>query len=128
MIWYAIIIHLMWGILLVTVPLVGKDASGGLSWNIYVELGGQMPWGIAMIVGAVLAIASLFIRRRKMLALLLLLPQQFILTIGAIGIITSMLGVFDGFAMSRILRVLPLSWGAFICHTLAILDIHVWRK
>lgn len=122
-IWYAIFLHTWWGLNHLINPPVGEDWHGGVSWNIYINLGGGDLWATAMLVAAVLAVISFFMTRGS-ISVLMMLPQQAILTIGAIGIFTSLTGYFYPFETSRVLRVAPLPIGAFIFHTLAILDYH----
>lgn len=125
MVWYAIFLHLWWGIYNIVDDPIASDNHGGVSWNIYVTMGGIELWGILFVVGSVLAIVALFWAPSRIVRIALLLPQQGVLTIGALGIIFHMLGWGDTqFEISRVLRVAPLALGAFFFHTLAILNGH----
>ena len=130
-IWFAILLHLSWGIQMLVAPPTGGDAHGGISWNIYVSMGGLTFWGIWMILAAFLAGVSVLRYKRGLLPVLMLLPQQAVLAMGAIGIITGFLGTFHEFEISRVIRVMPLSLGSFIFYTLAVLDYHgeeLWKQ
>lgn len=121
MIWYVIFLHSWWGINYWLNPPADSDWHGGVSWNLYINLGGGGLWANLMLAAAALAIFSMFMKRGAV-AICLILPQQLILTIGAIGILTGVTGYYYEFEVSRVLRVAPLHIGPFVFHTLAILD------
>ena len=126
-IWYAVVLHLWWGVSALTVSVVPQDASGGVSWGVYVNNGGMKLWACLMILAAALVLAALWRNKADRWSLLAVLLQQAILTVGAIGGLLNLAGIDGDFALSRIIRVLPLAWGALIFHTLAVIDHHVGR-
>lgn len=126
-IWYVIFLHTWWGASYWLSPPAGADWHGGVSWNIYINLGGGDLWTILMLVGAALAAVSMLMDRGAV-SISLLLLQQVVLTIGAIGMLTGFFGFYHEFEGSRVLRVAPIHIGAFLFHTIAILDsYHVFR-
>ena len=130
MIWYAIVLHLWWGTTLLLLGPQGSDWHGGVFWNVYVESGGTIFWGYAMVIASLLSISGCFLKPGT-ISLCLMLPQQAILTIGAIGVFMGLAGYLYPFETSRLLRVFPSSVGAFVFHTLALIDLHApnfWQE
>ncbi len=129
MIWYAIFMHLWWSVIIYAQGLGGSDWHGGVSWNTYVELGGLHLWAALMFIGALLALWGMFAKNRWW-SLFLLLPQQFILSVVAFGMILHFFGFGHSYDSSRLWRVGALSWGVFIFHSAAILQYHaggLWK-
>ena len=121
-VWYVACLYAVWGILMLNVVLAGRDISGGVSWNIYVETMGIQFWGVWMLVASAMAITALLGFRGGALPVLFLIPQQTLLVVGVIGLILNFSGAYGGFEMSRILRVTPLAVGPLVFHTIAVLD------
>lgn len=132
MIWYATCLHTMWGFTMLFDPPRGGDANGGVLWNVYVENGGVFFWAVWMLVAAAFSVVSLSLRREGWLKLLLLLPQQAVLTIGMLGPFMNLLGMSEAtFETSRAFRNIAPTLFGFLFHTAAILEHHaegVWGK
>ena len=130
-VWYAIVLHCFWGIELLTLGPIGDDYHGGVSWNIYITLGGPFFWGWFMLIGSTGSLATMYWRHTGVFTLFLLLPQQSVLTVGFLGNVGHIFGFGEEYALSRVLRVFPLSAGAFVFHTLAIISTHsrgIWKR
>ena len=116
---------------MLSISLGGRDIQGGISWNVYIELGGLQFWAIWMIIGAIAATISVLKSKRSVWWVLLLLPQQAVLTVGALGVFLNLFGLYGDFELSRIIRVLPRAVGFFIFYTIAILDYYganLWKR
>ena len=131
MILYAIVLHISWGLYLIMQGPVGSDYHGGVFWNVFVSMAPPAFWGWMMLAAGLLAFGAIF-KKPSRAGVMLLLPQQAILTIGAVGIVLAGFGwsPYD-YEISRVMRVAPASVGAFVFHTGAILQYHapnLWRR
>ncbi len=121
---FATVRHLMWGWAMLAEPPQGKDYTGGVSWNVYVEHLGTTFWGVTMIAASMLVLLAIFVRSEAK-SMALCLPQQAVLTVGAVGFVMNCFGWSEAqFEASRLWRVAPDAVGMFIFHTLALLEIH----
>ena len=80
--WYATLLHATWGILV----LYSADSLGSTPLAILAELfPGHIRLGLWLLGVAVLSLWGLFTPRNRRLRTLLLLPQQFFLSMSAVG-------------------------------------------
>ncbi len=129
-IWYVSSLHGWWGVSMLLHGLAESDRHGGITWNAYVGLGGITLWGGIMLLSSMTAITALLFRQRLPFrnAAIWFMPQQFCLAIGALGVLTAMLGTFHDYETSRVLRVLPMSVFLLLFHTLDLMKLHAERE
>lgn len=128
-IWWAIAVHIAWGITLIVNPNVLPVAVlVGLHWVVNLGVSGPV-LGIILICCAVLAVASLVLDKRlsNLLSLYLLLPQYALLVAAFISDTQSVFaGSVDGRQIDQTVLFIVL-WPimiAAILHSLAIIERH----
>ena len=130
MVIFAITMHLWWGGIFLS-SLGGYDSSVEFRWfrqNAGADLqwfflnGGQTMWGAIFLVVALMALVSIFIRN-QWISIWLILPQQTVMMIGAIGYLTTWT---PAAAIS-----FPALVFAAILHTVAMIDHYgrnIWKR
>jgi hypothetical protein len=125
-IWFTILLHLWWGIVLIVNPYISPDFDIIL-WSTFGRLQGHFFWGGLMISASLLAMISMSSRRRNLFTLSMMSLQQFVLAISSIDITLHVFGIYPIVTIidfSYILIIAPLLIGLCILHTLAVLDEH----
>lgn len=125
-IWYAVVLHTVWGCLLLLSPSVYgptalhifHDLPRGLMASIFFLASGLAVWAVTQ-------------RRPSLRTLAALMPQQALLTLSAYGAVVAVATAKYGDGVSRppafILADQAPAIIAFILHTAAIIEIHVSR-
>ena len=125
MIWYAIGLHLTWGVcVLVTPQTAGVTAIYHVS---LVFMGNTWATGAALLGVGALAVAGLAVKS-KSATIWFLLPQQFVLVLSAVGAIVASIGGHFADGVPRphafIFADQTPALLAAVLHTLAFLDIY----
>lgn len=128
--WYAIIIHYIWGGILVATTRAMETA--GLA-DILRVFNNQKVAGGVLLISSTLAIYGLTRKERGPLALACLIPQQALMILSAVSALTCIVvsRYADGVVRPRDFIVIDQSPAivAALCHTVALVDYHfIGRK
>lgn len=125
---YAAVLHLAWAAILFAFPPVRTTAL-----DLLVHLFGNVTpvAGVALLLSVVLALTGLRLRNRRSLSFALILPQQFLVTVSAIGAVGAMLsGHFaDGIIRPNEFIIADQAPAVLLAamHAAALLERYAWR-